>query len=80
VVLEQATVVAIRAVLPTGLNFLEQVRALLVWIMEAAMHGVCHGAVTALAITTFSSNLRWTCARWSQDFHRSYLRTLTWGS
>ena len=49
-VLELATVVSFRVMLPAGLNFLEQVSALLARIMEVAMHCVRHGAVAAQAV------------------------------
>jgi hypothetical protein len=36
------------SVLPAGPNFLEHIRALPTWIREVVMHGVLHGAASAL--------------------------------
>ena len=47
-------------VLPVGPNFLEHVCALSAWIREVVMHGIHHGAMSALATTHLYSdaNLR----------------------
>lgn len=49
--LEEAVGAAIELVQPTGLSFHEQAHRLLAWIREIAAHGICHGAMAALAAT-----------------------------
>jgi hypothetical protein len=44
------------SVLPAGPNFLEHVRALPAWIREVVMHGVLHGAASALATAHLCSD------------------------
>jgi hypothetical protein len=44
------------SVLPAGPNFVEHVRALSGWIREVVMHGVLHGAASALDATHLRSD------------------------
>ena len=45
------------SVLPVGPNFLEPVRALPAWIQEVVTHGLCHGAMSALAAAHLRSDV-----------------------
>ena len=45
------------SVLSVGPNFLEHVSALPTWIQEVVMHGVCYGAMSALATAHLCSDI-----------------------
>ena len=45
------------SMLPVGPNFLERVRVLPAWIWEVVMHGLRHGAASALATAHLHSDV-----------------------